>query len=159
MNIYMTSESELKLSSIITNIKNFFVFDVQEFIKTFKLDLTKPANIYFMNNEITTQISGASKLKKYKGIIYINRNLSEQLYYSMKHKFGNDKYIDKIILIDNGMVSKHKDLHEIFGEVYFYDRFKKTKIVDCNSMIPECSKFLEDVTFDMSMKPIPGLKD
>lgn len=144
MNIYMSSESETKLSSVITNIKNFFVFDAQEFVKTFKLDLSKPSNIYFINNEITAQISSASKLKKYKGIIYINRNLSEQLYYSIKNKFIKDKNIDKIILIDNALVSKHRDLHELFSEVYFYDRFRKSKIVDYTSIIPETSKLVED---------------
>lgn len=148
MNIYMSSESEVKLTNVIANIKNFFVFDVQEFIKSFKLDLTKPSNIYFMNNEITSQISGASKLKKYKGIIYINKNLSEQLYYSIKNKFGKDKNIDKIVLIDNGMVAKHTDLHSIFGEVFFYDRFKKTKIVECNATLPDTSKLLEDISFE-----------
>ena len=144
----MSSESEVKLTNVIANIKNFFVFDVQEFIKSFKLDLTKPSNIYFMNNEITSQISGASKLKKYKGIIYINKNLSEQLYYSIKNKFGKDKNIDKIVLIDNGMVAKHTDLHGIFGEVFFYDRFKKTKIVECNATLPDTSKLLEDISFE-----------
>lgn len=144
MNIYMSSESEAKLNNVISNIKNFFVFDVQEFVKTFKLDLSKPSNIYFINNEITAQISSASKLKKYKGIIYINRNLSEQLYYSIKNKFIKDKNIDKIILIDNGLVSKHRELHELFSEIYFYDRFRKTKIVDYNSIIPESSKLVED---------------
>lgn len=150
MNIYMSSESENKLSAVITNIKNFFIFDAQEFVKTFKLDLTKPSNIYFINNEITAQISNASKLKKYKGIIYINRNLSEQLYYSIKHKFSKDKNIDKIILIDNGLVSKHKELHELFSEIYFYDRFKKGKIIDYNSLIPDTSKLIEDAFNDAS---------
>lgn len=159
MNIYMSSESEVKLTNVIANIKNFFVFDVQEFIKSFKLDLTKPSNIYFMNNEIASQISGASKLKKYKGIIYINRNLSEQLYYSIKNKFSDDKNIDKIVLIDNGMVSKHRELHEVFGEVYFYDRFRKTKIVECNASLPETSRLLEDVTMDKTLMILDSIRD
>lgn len=71
-----------------------------------------------------------SKLKKYQGIIYINDNVSEQLYRSLKKKFGKEENIDKLILIDNGNVSKHKKLHGVFEEVFFYSRFRKNKIVD-----------------------------
>ena len=63
MNIYVTSESETKLQNMIVNFKNFFVFDVQEFISNYKLDLTKPSNIYLINSEITNTILSASKLK------------------------------------------------------------------------------------------------
>ena len=112
------------------NIKNFFIFDVQEFINNFDLDVSKPANIYLINNEITNTILSASKLKKYQGIIYINTNLTENLYYSLKKKFGNDEHIDKFVLIDNGNVPKHKELYPIFEEVLFYERFRKNKIVE-----------------------------
>ena len=126
------------------NIKNFFIFDVQEFINNFNLDVSKPANIYLINNEITNTILSASKLKKYQGIIYINTNLTENLYYSLKKKFGNDEHIDKFVLIDNGNVAKHKELYHIFEEVFFYERFRKNKIVECNSVIPKGSKLMEN---------------
>src|SRR5574344_1672246 len=134
MNIYVTSESETKLQNMIVNFKNFFVFDVQEFISNYKLDLTKPSNIYLINSEITNTILSASKLKKYQGIIYINKNLSESLYRSLVNKFGKEENIDKFILIDNGNAAKHKDLHDVFEEVFFYERFKKNKIIEYSSM-------------------------
>jgi hypothetical protein len=137
MNIYVTSESETKLQNMIVNFKNFFVFDVQEFISNYKLDLTKPSNIYLINSEITNTILSASKLKKYQGIIYINKNLSESLYRSLVNKFGKEENIDKFILIDNGNAAKHKDLHDVFEEVFFYERFKKNKIIEYSSMFSE----------------------
>ena len=144
MNIYVTSESSAKIQNLIMNIKNFFIFDVQEFINNFDLDVSKPANVYLINNEITNTILSASKLKKYQGIIYINTNLTENLYYSLKKKFGNDEHIDKFVLIDNGNVAKHKELYPIFEEVFFYERFRKNKIVECNSVIPNGSKLMEN---------------
>ena len=137
MNIYVTSESETKLQNMIVNFKNFFVFDVQEFISNYNLDLTKPSNIYLINSEITNTILSASKLKKYQGIIYINKNLSESLYRSLVNKFGKEENIDKFILIDNGNAAKHKDLHDVFEEVFFYERFKKNKIIEYSSMFSE----------------------
>lgn len=132
MNIYVTSEPASKLQNLIVNIKNFYLFDVQDFISKLNLDLSKPSNVYYINNEITSDILAMSKLKKYQGIIYINKNLSETLYHSLKSKFGNDANIDKFILIDNANVPKHKNLHGVFEEVYFIERFRKTKIVECN---------------------------
>lgn len=136
MNIYVTSESAAKIQSLITNIKNFYILDIQAFISEFHLDLTKPTNVYFVNNEISNRILSVSKLKKYQGIIYINNKLSESLYYSLKKRFGNDEHIDKFVLIDNGNVPKHKDLHSVFEEVFFFERFKKNKIVECNGVMP-----------------------
>ena len=132
MNIYVTSEPVSKLQNLIVNIKNFYLFDVQDFISKLNLDITKPSNIYYINNEITNDILSMSKLKKYQGIIYINKNLSETLYHSLKSKFGGDPNIDKFILIDNANVAKHKDLHNVFEEVFFIERFRKTKIIECN---------------------------
>jgi len=132
MNIYVTSEPYSKLQNLIVNIKNFYVLDVQNFISSLNLDITKPSNVYYINNEITTDILSMSKLKKYQGIIYINKNLSETLYHSLKAKFGNDPNIDKFVLIDNANVAKHKNLHSVFEEVFFVERFRKTKIVECN---------------------------
>ena len=59
-------------------------------------------------------------------------------------KFGNDEHIDKFVLIDNGNVAKHKELYPIFEEVFFYERFRKNKIVECNSVIPNGSKLMEN---------------
>ena len=75
MNVYVTTESENKLRMLFTNIKSFFILDVQSFVSSFKLDLSKQSNVYFINTEILNQIQQASKLKKYQGIIYINKNL------------------------------------------------------------------------------------
>lgn len=135
MNVYFTTEPLTKLQNVILNIRSFYVFDVQEFISGLNIDTTKPANVYYINNEIVSNISAAAKLKKYQGIIYINKNLSPKLYDSMRLKFGNNEYIDKFVLIDNGNIHRLKKIHNIFDEVIFYDRFKKTKIVECNSNI------------------------
>lgn len=93
------------------------------------------ANIYYINNKIVDDIINTSRLKKYQGIIYINKNISEVLYHNLKKKFGNVPTIDKFVLIDNGNASKHKDLFSVFEEVFFYERFKKNRIVEYTSTI------------------------
>ena len=144
MNIYFATESATKLQNLIINYKNFYIFDVQEFLQQYTFDIKQPCCAYIINNDITALITQVSKLKKYQGIIYINKNLSESLYRNLKKKFGNDEHIDKFVLIDNGNVPKHKELHDVFEEVFFYERFRKNKIVDCSGLIPMDAKMLKE---------------
>lgn len=130
-NIYMTSEPESKIKQIYSNIKNFYILDAAAFIKSLDLDMSRPSSIYIANDEIQKTILAQSKLKKYKGIIYINKNLSEDLCQSFKSCISkNDKI--KITLIDNGQFPKHEDIMGVFDEVIFYERFKKNKIIECD---------------------------
>ena len=50
--IYMTSDSETKLRSIYSNLKNYYILDVQSFIKSLNLDMSKPSSIFIINDEI-----------------------------------------------------------------------------------------------------------
>lgn len=134
MNIYVTTESENKLRMLFTNIKSFFILDVQSFVNSFKLDLTKQSNIYFINTEILNAIQQASKLKKYQGIIYINKNLDENLLFNVSSKFKQIKEINKIVLLDNGILPKHIGLYDLCEEVFFYERFYKNKIIECQGI-------------------------
>lgn len=134
MNLYLTTESEKKLRSLFINIKSFFIFDVQSFIQELHLDLNKPSSIYFINNEILRTIKKNSTLKKYQGIIYINKKLNDELIKSLEHKFKKIPDINKLVLIDNGIIPKHRDLHSLFEEVFFYERFYKNKIVECQGI-------------------------
>ncbi len=127
----MTSESESKLKQVYSNIKNFYILDADKFIKSLDLDMSKQSSVYIANDEIKKIIISQSKLKKYKGIIYINKHLSDDLYQSFKvclSKYDNVK----IMLIDNGQFPKHEDIMGVFDEVLFYERFKKNRIIDCN---------------------------
>lgn len=127
----MTSESESKLKQVYSNIKNFYILDADKFIKSLDLDMSKQSSVYIANDEIKKIIVSQSKLKKYKGIIYINKHLSDDLYQSFKvclSKYDNVK----IMLIDNGQFPKHEDIMGVFDEVLFYERFKKNRIIDCN---------------------------
>lgn len=75
-------------------------------------------------------MSSQLKLKKYKGVIYINQHLSKELFNSFKRYFKKCGEDIKIVLIDNGQFPKHQDIMEIFDEVIFYERFKKNKIIE-----------------------------
>lgn len=137
MNIYITTESEQKLNVLFSNIKNFYIIDVQSFINSFKLDLSKQYNIFFLNSELLSMIKSNSKLKKYQGIIYINKNLNTDNLTSLKKKIKNIKNIDKTILIDNKNYPKLQKLYSICEEIYFYERFSKNKIIDYNGIFKE----------------------
>ena len=67
-----------------------------------------------------------------KILFFLKPSLLERFYHSLKAKFGDDPNIDKFVLIDNANVAKHKNLHSVFEEVFFVERFRKTKIVECN---------------------------
>ena len=145
MNIYVTSEPASKLETLISNIKNFYVFDVQSFIQSLGLDVKKPSNIYYINNEIVSNIISQSRLKKYQGIIYINKNINENIYHNLKKKFQSVATIDKFVLIENGNAPKHKNLFKIFEEVFFYQRFKKNKIIEYNNTVKLADSKMEMV--------------
>lgn len=149
----MTTEPEQKLKQIFSNLKNFFVLDIDAFVKSMNVDLTKQTSIYLVNSEIEKLILSQAKLKKYQGIIYINRNLSKNLHDSLKARFRNAKEINKIILIDNGQFPKHSDLMAVFEEVLFYERFKKNKIIECTGFEKN-----QDDTLSLLMDDIPGDK-
>lgn len=126
----MTDEPEYKLKQVFSNIKNFFIFDVTAFVSSLNLNLNKQSSIYYINTEIEKYMLNALSLKRYNGIIYINKVLSEKLYNSIKSKFKEKYDVNKIILIDDGQFPKHTDIMCIFDEVIFYNRFNKTKIIE-----------------------------
>lgn len=126
----MTDEPEYKLKQVFSNIKNFFIFDVSAFVSSLNLNLNKQSSIYYINTEIEKHMLSALSLKRYNGIIYINKSLSEKLYNSIKSKFKEKYDVNKIILIDDGQFPKHTDIMCIFDEVIFYNRFNKTKIIE-----------------------------
>lgn len=130
----MTSERESLLKNVYANIKDYFILDAHAFIKSLNIDMTKRTSIYLANDELQQLINSQLKLKKNKGVIYINKNLSEDLYFSFKEIFGKKGV--KIVLIDNGQFPKHEDIMTTFDEVIFYERFRKTKIIDCEGLIP-----------------------
>lgn len=140
MNIYITTEPESKLKVLFSNIKSFYILDVQQYISDVKLDLTKQCNVYLVNTEIMNMVMTAAKLKKYQGIIYINKSIDPSIIRNLQSKFKNIKEINKVILIDNGTTPKHAHLHNICEEVYFYERFCKNKIVDCGNIFGNKNK-------------------
>ena len=146
--IYMTSDSETKLRSIYSNLKNYYILDVQSFIKSLNLDMSKPSSVYIINDEIQQLLSSQLKLKKYKGIIYINKHLSKELFNSFKYQFKKDGDEIKIVLIDNGQFPKHQDIMGIFDEVIFYERFKKNKIIEFNGFERNSNNVINNINMD-----------
>lgn len=135
----MTDEPEYKLKQVFSNIKNFFIFDVSAFVTSLNLNLNKQSSIYYINTEIENHMLNALSLKRYNGIIYINKSLSEKLYNSIKSKFKEKYDVNKIILIDDGQFPKHTDIMCIFDEVIFYNRFSKTKIIEPSEICAKTS--------------------
>ena len=146
--IYMTSDSESKLRSIYSNLKNYYILDAQAFIKSLNLDMSKPSSVYIINDEIQTLMSSQLKLKKYKGVIYINKHLSKELFDSFKYQFRKSGEDIKIVLIDNGQFPKHQDIMGIFDEVIFYERFRKNKIVEFNGFEKNANNVINNINMD-----------
>lgn len=146
--IYMTSDSETKLRSIYSNLKNYYILDVQSFIKSLNLDISKASSIFIINDEIQSLMTQQLNLKKYKGVIYINKHLSKDLFDSFKYQFKKDGNDIRIVLIDNGQFPKHQDIMDIFDEVIFYDRFKKNKIVEFNGFEKNSNDIINSIDMD-----------
>ena len=97
-----------------------------------------------INTEIMNTIKQSAKLKKYQGIIYINKNLDQNLIMNLQSKFKNVNEINKIVLIDNSLLPKHKDLYAYCEEIFFYERFYKNKIIDCQGVKDKTLTTLND---------------
>ena len=110
--------------------------------------MNKQSSIFMINDEIQTLVSSQLKLKKYKGVIYINHHLSKDLYNSFKLYFQKCGENIKIILIDNGQFPKHQDIMDIFDEVIFYERFKRNKIVEFNGFEKNQNDVINNINMD-----------
>lgn len=144
----MTSDSENKLRSIYSNLKSYYILDVQAFIKSLNLDISKPSSIFIINDEIQTLMTQQLNLKKYKGVIYINKQLSKELFNSFKYFFKKNNEDVKIVLIDNGQFPKHQDIMDVFDEVIFYERFRKNKIVEFNGFERNSNNVINNIDMD-----------
>lgn len=144
----MTSDSENKLRTIYSNLKNYYILDVQAFIKSLNLDISKPSSIFIINDEIQSLMTQQLNLKKYKGVIYINKHLSKELFNSFKYFFKKNNEDVKIVLIDNGQFPKHQDIMEIFDEVIFYERFRKNKIVEFGGFERNSNNVINNIDMD-----------
>lgn len=110
--------------------------------------MSKQSSIYIINDELQNTISTQLKLKKYKGVIYINKCLSKDLYNSFKQYFQKCNEDIKIVLIDNGQFPKHSDIMDIFDEVIFYERFKKNKIIEFNGFEKNQNNVVNNIIMD-----------
>lgn len=140
-NIYFTVEPEWRIKAIFANLKSFFILNISDLIDSTKLDLDCPANIYYLNNLILEKIDQYSKIKRIKGIIYINNKLCHETYMNIYKKFSKNRNISKFILIDDGEFPKLTDLHKDFSEVLFFEKFKKIKILECTGFSNENQNF------------------
>jgi hypothetical protein len=126
-NLYLTVESEKVLANSFTNLKSFYILNIDNILK--EIDTRKQSYKYFVNKIILDTLVEQSSLKKIKGIIYINSNLNDNIIRSLKNKIENINTIQSIVLIDNGSTLKLKELYNNFSEVLFFQRYKKIKIL------------------------------
>lgn len=129
-NIYMTQESEERLSQVFTNLKKFYVLDVGAFIREVGVDLDVPSNAYFVSTELEKVIITNMQLKKYNGVIYIHDNITGQLVESFRKRLVRTGIAGKLVFIDNAWFPSRTDIHGCFDEVLFYERFRRMKIID-----------------------------
>lgn len=126
--MFYTVEPQYKVKDVFVNLKNFYILDVQELIKTSHLDLSKGYNIYFINKTILDTIEEQYNKKSNKGLIFINKNLSVDSVDNITNELTKRNVWVRNILIDNGQCPKLKHIYYNFEEVLFFDKYKKIKI-------------------------------
>ena len=122
----MTSEPEKILVNSFTNIKSFYILNIDEILKD--INVKNTSYKYFLNKTITDTLIEQSSLKKIKGIIYINSNLNENVIKGLQNKIQTIENIESLILIDNGATLKLKALYNFVDEVLFFQKWRKIKI-------------------------------
>lgn len=133
MKLYITSESYYRIQNGFSNINAFAIIDVSLIINKLNLDMQKNCNIFLVNDEIKNLLISYSKCKKYRGIIYITKNINDDVITNI-HNIINEyitEYIDDVILLDDYDTPKQRHLYYLFNEVMYFSTFKKIKIIEC----------------------------
>lgn len=131
MKFYLTVEPAEKIKKIFVNLSVFYILDVDSIIRDFKLDLSKPSSIYYINDYIKKQIAAQSKSKRLEGIIYINQHLSASIIDSIYEYIHDNDSIEGMVLMDDGFEPKLKQYHHLFEEVLFFPTVRRVKILEC----------------------------
>ena len=126
-NLYITQESDKTLSDSFTNIKSFFILDVEDIIS--EINPRTSSYRYFCNKIIEDLLKEKSESKKIKGIIYRHKNLNETLILALKNKIETIPTIESLIIIDNSISLKLKRFYGLVDEVFFFQKWKKLKIL------------------------------
>lgn len=138
MKIYVTNEPFNRLKNSFSNLNTFAIIDVDLIVKTINLDLTKTHNIYLLNSEIEKLISTNSKSKKYKGIIYINSKLNNDILNNLLSLIENENKktseVTDLILLDDYDTPKLQRFYYLVDEIMYFSTFKRIKILECKPL-------------------------
>lgn len=126
-NLYLTVEPEKVLLNSFTNLKSFYILNIDNILK--EINIKEQTYKYFVNKIITDTLIEQSSLKKIKGIIYINSNLNLNIIKNLQNKINGINTIESLILIDNGSTLKLKQYYPEFSEILFFQKYKKIKIM------------------------------
>lgn len=149
MKFYLTVESQEKIKSTFINLSVFHILDVNQIIVNYGLDMSKPYNEFFLNQEIEKIIAAQTKSKRVEGIIYINPKLNESLVIRLNKFLSKFPKIESIVLIDDATFPKIRNLHHMFEEVLFFPSVKRVKILECKTLPPFSNEYSCSDTLEM----------
>jgi hypothetical protein len=134
MKIYITNEPQNRLRNSFSNINTFAIIDVDNIVKSTNLDLTKTHNIFLINSEIEKFFITNCKSKRYKGIIYINSNLNDNIFNNLIELSEKIKGITDLILMDDYDTPKLQKYYHYVEEIMYFSTFKRVKILECKPL-------------------------
>lgn len=134
MKIYITNEPQNRLRNSFSNINTFAIIDVDDIVKSTNLDLTKTHNIFLINSEIEKFFITNCKSKRYKGIIYINSNLNDNIFNNLIELSEKIKGITDLILMDDYDTPKLQKYYHYVEEIMYFSTFKRVKILECKPL-------------------------
>lgn len=138
MKIYVTNEPINRLKNSFSNLNTFAIIDVDLIVKTINLDLTKSHNVFLINSEIEKLIATNCKSKKYKGIIYINSKLNNDILTNLLTLIENEdkktSEITDLILLDDHDTPKLQRFYYMVEEIMYFSTFKRVKILECKPL-------------------------
>jgi hypothetical protein len=134
MKIYITNEPQNRLRNSFSNINTFAIIDVDNIVKSTNLDLTKTHNIFLINSEIEKFFIANCKSKRYKGIIYINSNLNDNIFNNLIELSKKIKGITDLILMDDYDTPKLQKYYHYVEEIMYFSTFKRVKILECKPL-------------------------
>ena len=135
MKIYITNEPQHRLRNSLSNINTFAIIDVDKLVKSINLDLTKIHNIFLINSEIEKCFTNACKSKKYKGIIYINSQLNDDIFANLIKLTSKYPSITDLILMDDYDTPKLQRYYHYVEEIMYFSTFKRVKILECKPLM------------------------
>jgi len=133
MKLYITNYDYEKIKQSFLNLRLYYFIDIKEIIKSLgydKKDLNE-YNEFIISQTIENKIITAIESKRFKSIVYINEDLSDDIILGLTLLIKELPKIENLVLLDDDRDKKNENFYKFFKELLYFPTNKKVRIMEC----------------------------